>query len=174
MIIAEAKHYQIIRDLNSMTEFKQKNSLVNKNSHVTLHYRLTVLDDILSDFLSTFDNRPATVAIGQAQLAPFIEERLIGLAEGAHEVFELAQDEGFGPYNETLKQEISRELLMQGNPHVDDFVKGDFVEFAMPNEYKMSGVFMGWNLLRTGAWVDFNHPLAGKALRLEFQIIGVL
>lgn len=157
-----------------MTEVTQTPGVVNENSHVTLHYRLTLLDNVLSDFLSTFESRPATVSLGQAQLAPFIEERLIGLKEGTHEIFELEPDEGFGGYNETLKQEISRELLMQGNPHVDDFVKGDFVEFAMPNEYKMSGVFMGWNLLRTGAWVDFNHPLAGKALRLELQIIGVL
>lgn len=158
-----------------MTAFKQANTtIVSEHSHVTLHYRLTVLDDVLSDFLSTFEGNPATVAVGQAQLAPFIEDRLVGLAEGAHEVFELSSDEAFGSYNETLKHEISRELLLEGNPHVDDFAKGDFVEFAMPNGYKMSGMFLGWNLLRTGAWVDFNHPLAGKSLRLELQVIGVL
>ena len=158
-----------------MNVFKQVNQpYVTQHSHVTLHYRLTVLDDVLSDFLSTFEGNPATAAIGQAQLAPFIETRLIGLAEGAHEVFELTPDEAFGAYNIALKQEVSRELLLQGNPQVDGFAKGDFVEFAMPNGYRMSGVFMGWNLMGTGAWVDFNHPLAGKSLRLELKVIGVL
>ena len=147
---------------------------IMQDSHVTLHYRLTVLDDVLSDFLSTFEGNPATIAIGQAQLAPFMEQKLLGLTEGAHEIFELSPDEAFGAYNEDIKREVSRELLTQGNPHVDDFGKGDFVEFAMPNGYKMSGMFMGWNLQRTGAWVDFNHPLAGKNIRLEVKIIGVL
>jgi FKBP-type peptidyl-prolyl cis-trans isomerase 2 len=38
----------------------------------------------------------------------------------------------------------------------------------------MTGQFMGWNDDKTGAVVDFNHPLAGKSLRLELQVIGVL
>ncbi|MGL4767058.1 MAG: FKBP-type peptidyl-prolyl cis-trans isomerase [Formosimonas sp.] len=154
-----------------MSEIKQ---VIGAQSHVTLHYRLTVLDDVLSDFLSTFEGNPATVAIGQAQLAPFMEDKLLGLAEGAHEVFDVAAADAFGDYNPELKHEVSRELLLQGNPHVDGFAQGDFVEFAMPNGYKMTGTFVGWNVLRTGAWVDFNHPLAGKSVRLELKIIGVL
>lgn len=158
-----------------MSEFKQINQpIVQAHSHVTLHYRLTVLDDVLSDFLSTFEGNPATVAIGQAQLAPFMEERLIGLSEGEHKTFDLTAGEAFGDYNPDLRQEVGRALLLEGNPQVDTFAQGDFVEFAMPNGFKMSGMFQGWNIIKDGAWVDFNHPLAGKALRLEFKIIGVL
>lgn len=155
--------------------FKQVNlPAVEAHSHVTLHYRLTVLDDILSDFLNTFDGNPATVAIGQAQLAPFMEKCLMGLTEGAHEVFDLTASEAFGEYNSDLRQEVGRALLLEGNPQVDDFAKGDFVDFAMPNGYRMTGMFQGWNNQKSGAWVDFNHPLAGKPLRLELKVIGVL
>ena len=158
-----------------MSIFKQVNlPVIESHSHVTLHYRLTVLDDVLSDFLNTFDGHPATVAIGQAQLAPFMEERLMGLAEGAHEVFDLTEVEAFGEYNPSLRQEVGRGLLLEGNPQADDFAKGDFVDFAMPNGYRMTGMFQGWNNEKNGAWVDFNHPLAGKSLRLEFKVIGVL
>ena len=128
----------------------------------------------MRDFLNTFNGNPATVAVGQAQLAPFMEEKLLGLSEGAHEVFDLAADEAFGDYNSELRQVVSRQLLLEGNPQVDTFGEGDFVEFAMPNGYRMSGQFMGWNDDKSGAVVDFNHPLAGKALRLELQVIGVL
>lgn len=152
----------------------QTSAVVSAHSHVTLHYRLTVLDDILSDFLSTFDGNPATVAIGQAQLAPFMEERLLGMAEGAHETFDLTAAQAFGDYNPALRQEVGRNLLLEGNPQVDDFEQGDFVDFAMPNGYRMTGVFQGWNDDKSGAWVDFNHPLAGKSLRLELKVIGVL
>ena len=144
---------------------------------MTLHYRLAVLDAAgqeVRDFLNTFNGNPATVAVGQAQLAPFMEEKLLGLSEGAHEVFDLAADEAFGDYNSELRQVVSRQLLLEGNPQVDAFGEGDFVEFAMPNGYRMSGQFMGWNDDKSGAVVDFNHPLAGKPLRLEFKVIGVL
>ena len=157
-----------------MSEFKQA---IEPHSHVTLHYRLAVLDDAgqeVSDFLNTFSGNPATVAIGQAQLAPFMEEKLLGLTEGAHETYDLSADEAFGDYNSQLRQVVSRQLLMEGNPQVDSFGSGDFVEFAMPNGYRMSGQFMGWNEDKSGAVVDFNHPLAGKPLRLELKVIGVL
>ncbi|MGB5109577.1 MAG: FKBP-type peptidyl-prolyl cis-trans isomerase [Formosimonas sp.] len=158
-----------------MSEFKTLDQpMVCEHSHVTLHYRLTVLGEVLSDFLSTFEGHPATVAVGQAQLAPFMEERLLGLHEGAHEVFDVSADEAFGDYNSELLQEISRALLIEGNPNVDGFASGDFVEFAMPNGYKMTGVFKDWNAAKDGAFVDFNHPLAGHAVRLEIKIIGVL
>ena len=126
------------------------------------------------DFLNTFNGNPATVAVGQAQLAPFMEDKLLGLHEGAHETFELTADEAFGDYNSELRQLVSRQLLLEGNPQVDTFGEGDFVEFAMPNGYRMSGQFMGWNDDKSGAVVDFNHPLAGKPLRLELKVIGVL
>ncbi|TDR32032.1 FKBP-type peptidyl-prolyl cis-trans isomerase [Hydromonas duriensis] len=156
------------------TSENQSTLTVSASSHVTLHYRITVLDEILSDFLSTFEGNPATVAIGQAQLAPFMEERLLGLAEGTHEVFDLTAAQAFGDYNPDLRQEVGRGLLLEGNPQVDEFVQGDFVEFSMPNGYRMTGVFQDWNQDKSGAWIDFNHPLAGKALRLELKVIGVL
>ena len=157
-----------------MSEFKQ---VIERDAHVTLHYRLAVLDAAaheVRDFLNTFNGNPATVAIGQAQLAPFMEDKLLGLSEGAHEVFDLTADEAFGDYNPELRQLVSRQLLLEGNPQVDVFGEGDFVEFAMPNGYRMSGQFMGWNDDKSGAVVDFNHPLAGQPLRLEIKVIGVL
>jgi FKBP-type peptidyl-prolyl cis-trans isomerase SlpA len=155
----------------------QNNQAITSQSHVTLHYRIAVLDSAgneVSNFLNTFKGNPATVAIGQAQLAPFMEDKLMGLSEGAHEHFNLSADEAFGDYNSELRQLVSRQLLLEGNPQVDTFGEGDFVEFAMPNGYRMTGQFMGWNDDKTGAVVDFNHPLAGKPLRLELQVIGVL
>lgn len=155
--------------------------VIGNHSHITLHYKISVLNEQgapNSVFLDTYSGNPATVAIGQAQLAPFMEERLMGLAEGAHASFDLSAQEAFGDYNSELRQLVSRQLILEGNPHADGFGEGDFVEFAMPNGYRMTGQFMGWTdvegQLRAGAVVDFNHPLAGKPLRLEVDVIGVL
>ena len=63
----------------------QNNQAITSQSHVTLHYRIAVLDGAgneVSDFLNTFKGNPATVAIGQAQLAPFMEGQTHGFVRG--------------------------------------------------------------------------------------------
>jgi FKBP-type peptidyl-prolyl cis-trans isomerase SlpA len=51
------------------------------------------------DVINTFNDKPATLSLGTGQLAPAMEARLIGLAEGARESFDLPAGEAFGPRN---------------------------------------------------------------------------
>lgn len=60
-------------------------NVVNASAYLTLHYRLATLDG--TDIVSTFAGNPATLMLGQGQLAPQLEELLIGLPEGTHKVF---------------------------------------------------------------------------------------
>ena len=69
-------------------------NLVQPGSFLTLHYRLSGPDG--ADVINTFGAKPATLSLGAGQLAPAIEQRLIGLAEGAHRRFDLAPGEAFG------------------------------------------------------------------------------
>ena len=70
--------------------------VVNNGAYLTLHYRLATLDG--EDIISTFHESPATLLLGQGQLAPFLEEALIGLEEGSHTP-ELAPEQAFGLRN---------------------------------------------------------------------------
>ena len=58
---------------------------VQPGSFLTLHYRLAGPDG--GDVINTFADKPATLSLGTGQLAPAIEERLLGLAEGAFVLF---------------------------------------------------------------------------------------
>jgi FKBP-type peptidyl-prolyl cis-trans isomerase SlpA len=46
--------------------------VVTASAYLTLHYRLASLDG--ADIVSTFNENPATLQLGQGQLAPFLEE----------------------------------------------------------------------------------------------------
>lgn len=72
-------------------------NVVTASAYLTLHYRLASMDG--TNIVSTFEGNPATLMLGQGQLAPNLEALLIGLPEGTHKVFELAAGEGFGPRN---------------------------------------------------------------------------
>jgi len=144
--------------------------VVTAHAHLTLHYRLAAQDG--EDIVSTFGDGPATLQLGRGQLAPFLEDCLIGLEEDAHRTFDLPPERAFGPRNPALLQRVSRAALDEHSGSDQHYAIGDLVEFAAPNGGRFAGVLR--ELDEGGALFDFNHPLAGRPLRFEVRIIGIL
>ena len=146
-------------------------NLVHPGSFLTLHYRLAGPDG--QDVINTFSDKPATLSLGAGQLAPAIEAQLIGLAEGAHESFELPAGAAFGPRNPSMLQRVKLSLLHElGDPDADYSV-GDVVQFPTPDG---SAGYAGVVRERGPDWLlfDFNHPLAGQPVRFEVKLLGVM
>ncbi len=143
---------------------------VSETAYLTLHYRLTSMAG--EDIISTFQDTPATLQLGQGQLAPPLEACLLGLPEGAHEVFELAPEQAFGPRNPELVRRVSRATLAENSAPDENYAVGDLVNFAAPGGGRFAGVLLEIN--DNDALFDFNHPLAGQQVKFEVQIIGVL
>ena len=140
-------------------------------SFLTLHYRLAGPDG--AAVIDTFAGPPATLSLGSGQLAPAMEACLIGLPEGARQSFELGAGEAFGPRNPEMLQRVKLALMNElGDPDAG-YAVGDVVQFPTPDgQATYAGV-----VREVGAdWLlfDFNHPLAGQALRLDVHVIGVL
>ena len=96
--------------------------VVNESSYLTLHYRLAVAGG--ADIVTTFNGTPATLMLGQGQLAPFLEQRLLGLPEGTHQTFELSALEAFGDRNPELIQAVSKTTLEQNSVPGADYAVG--------------------------------------------------
>ena len=144
---------------------------VQPGSFLTLHYRLSGPDG--ADVVNTFGGLPATLSLGSGQLAPAIEERLVGLDEGAHERFELPAGAAFGERNPALLQRVKLALLHElGDPDAS-YAVGDVVRFPTPDG---EGAYAGVVREVGTDWLlfDFNHPLAGHPVRFEVQLVGVL
>jgi FKBP-type peptidyl-prolyl cis-trans isomerase SlpA len=144
--------------------------IVTESAYLTLYYRLATLDG--TDIVTTFGSTPATLMLGQGQLAPALEQRLLGLEEGTHTTFELGPDEGFGPRNPELIQTVSKKMLDDNSELDANYQVGDLVDFAAPGGGRFAGVLR--ELRADSAVFDFNHPLAGQALKFEVQLISVL
>lgn len=147
---------------------------VQADSFLTLHYRITLIQngELLGDFLSTFDDKPATLLMGGGQLSPGLESVLIGLAQGSHHTIDIAPNVAFGERNPQLIQAVSKGLLMQEAEQGAQFELGDVVEFNAPKGGRMAGVLK--SLDADTAVFDFNHPLAGQAVQFEVKLISVL
>jgi FKBP-type peptidyl-prolyl cis-trans isomerase SlpA len=145
-------------------------AVVQPGSFLTLHYRLA---GPAGDIINTFADKPATLSLGMGELSPAVEQRLLGLQEGAHATFQLPAGEAFGERNPDMQQWVARSLLAQLGDPAEHYHAGDVVQFPTPDGM---GSYAGAVLESSDTAVrfDFNHPLAGQPVTFEVQLIGVL
>ena len=146
-------------------------NLVQPGSFLTLHYRLAGPDG--ADIINTFGDKPATLSLGTGELAPGVEAKLIGLAEGTRHRFELPAGAAFGDRSPELMQRVKRTLMRELGDPDEVYTVGDVVQFPTPDgQSRYAGVVRevqdDWLLF------DFNHPLAGQVVTFEVDLIGVL
>ena len=139
---------------------------IEADSFLTLHYRLTTQEG--EEVVSTFDLGPATIMLGNGELNENLEACLVGLVPGEHVIFEVPAEAGFGQHNPGLVQRIARSALPVGQA----LQENTLMEFTSPEGAEFAGFVR--EIDDTHALMDFNHPLAGKSLRFEVQIIGLL
>ncbi|MBK5913764.1 FKBP-type peptidyl-prolyl cis-trans isomerase [Rhodocyclus purpureus] len=139
---------------------------VQADSFLTLHYRLAATDG--AEFVSTFDLSPATLQMGSGQLAEPLEALLLGLPVGAERVFELPPLAAFGEHNPHLVERIAISAL----PPETELRPNSIVEFATADGAAFAGFLR--EIDGDSAVFDFNHPLAGRAIRFEVKLIGIL
>lgn len=140
-------------------------SVIERNSRVTLHYRLGLTDDeVLED---NFDDEPMTVLLGRGEMAEGLELALIGLKEGDEQTIDIGPDLAFGYIDETLVRSISR---VEFDPTLDLEI-GLIIEFSTEDGETLPGTIVDFDdrVVR----VDLNHPLAGQTVRYSVKIIAV-
>jgi FKBP-type peptidyl-prolyl cis-trans isomerase SlpA len=146
-----------------------------QGSHLTLHYRLSGHDGV--DIVNTFNGKPATLSLGTGVLAPVLEECLIGLEEGTQRSFDIPAGAAFGDRNPDMLQRVKLSLLHELGDPKEQYAVGDVVQFPTPDGAQAyAGVVRDIGKEPGGDWLlfDFNHPLAGQAVRFEVKLIGVL
>jgi FKBP-type peptidyl-prolyl cis-trans isomerase SlpA len=143
-----------------MTEYVQPDSLI------TLNYRVASTDG--EEWISTFGFSPAVIQLGCGELAPPFEACLIGQAVGARCDAVLAPEATFGSRQAALIRRISRSSL-PANAEMEINARA---ELTSPGGQTLSGIIREMD--SETVLIDFNHPLAGKSIRFEAEIIGVL
>ena len=134
-------------------------------SYVTLHYRLALADG--PDMVNTFDHRPATFQLGAGQLGEPLERCLQELRAGERRTFDLAAD-AFGPRLPNLVRRVRRADI----PSSQNVIVGERLDLRGPNGQPFAATVVAAD--GDDVTLDFNHPLAGRALVFEVAVIGVL
>ena len=86
---------------------------------------------------------------------------------------DLASGEAFGERNPELLQRVPRSLLAAHGDADADYQIGDVVRFPTPDgQASFAGVVR--EVAGDALVFDFNHPLAGRPVTFEVQLIGIL
>ena len=140
-------------------------SQIERNSRVTLHYRLGLTDDsVLED---NFDDDPMTVELGCGEMAEGLELALLGLREGEEQTIDIGPDLAFGYVDETLFRRIARNEF---DPAFE-LERGLIIEFATEDGQTLPGTVIDFD--EQVEHIDLNHPLAGQTVRYSVKILEV-
>ena len=138
---------------------------VQNGSTVTLHYKGTLNDGTTFD--SSFErNEPMTITTGQGNLIAGFETALEGMAAGETKTFTIAAENAYGNPNPEAVTTMEKSAFPDDFP----FEVGMTVPLMGPNGQVISTLT---EVTDTEVTCDLNHPLAGKDLTFEVEVITV-
>ncbi len=129
---------------------------ITEGAKVTIAITMTVPDNNLR-----FPEKVSEYVAGQHQTLPSLEASLTGMKSGERKRIDLQAGEAFEPYDQKKRITIRRDQLP---PNV---AAGPIYQTPEGQPFTITA------LSDTAAEVDLNHPLAGKHLVLDVQILKV-
>ncbi|MFC2033851.1 peptidylprolyl isomerase [Chloroflexota bacterium] len=132
---------------------------------VKVHYTGTLEDGITFD--TSREREPLEFTIGEGNLIPGFEEAVKGMKIGQVKTVTIPSDEAYGPPREEMIIKIGREQLPENlNPTV-----GQQLQMQQPNG--TATVVIITDVAENEITIDANHPLAGKNLIFEIELMEI-
>lgn len=135
------------------------------NDTVKVHYTGRLTDGTVFD--SSLDKEPLEFTIGQKMVIPGFEEGVIGMTAGETRTVSIASQDAYGPYLDDLVGTIRRTHI----PPDIELQVGSILQMQAPD----GGVtiVMVKELNDENVTLDANHPLAGKDLTFEINLLEI-
>jgi len=138
---------------------------VQQGSTVALHYTVRLEDGTVLE--TTEGSEPYKIVVGKDRFLPALEEALMGMNEGERKELRIPPEEAYGVHRDDLVLRIPKQSLRGG----EQVTLGDMVQVSTPEGQEQTAKIVGVDAQTIT--LDFNHPLAGKTLILDFEVVQV-
>ena len=138
--------------------------IVEVNSSVTVNYTGRLNDGSVFDSSLTEGREPLNATLGQGSLRPGFEKGLLGMKEGDKKTVEIPFNEAYGTVREDLVVEVTKDKVP------DNVTEGQMLQTMTP-EGPMNVVVKEVN--DENVIIDGNHPLAGKDLIFDLELVSI-
>ncbi|MEX0608250.1 MAG: peptidylprolyl isomerase [Balneolaceae bacterium] len=139
---------------------------VQKGNIVKVHYTGRLSDGSIFDSSVTRD--PLQVTLGEGQLIPGFEDALIGMNVGDKTTTEIPAAEAYGDRRDDLEVNIEKSQL----PEDIDPEVGMQLQLNQPNGQPVPVQIT--KVEDENIVIDANHPLAGKDLSFDIEVIDIV
>jgi len=129
---------------------------------VRIHYTGRLEDGTTFD--SSEGREPLEFTVGSGEIIPGLDRAVLTMEEGTSETVEIPPAEAYGEYQPGLAQSVEREKLPDGTTE------------GMALRANVNGqetILWVTELDESTAVVDPNHPLAGKTLVFDVDLVSV-
>lgn len=131
-----------------------------------MHYTGKLEDGTVFD--TSLGGEPLEFTIGEGEIIPGFEEAVIGMQPGESKTVTVPSERAFGPHRDELVVEVGRD---QFPPHLHPEV-GQEYQMRQPDGHMIPVRVV--EVSEEAITLDANHPLAGKDLTFEVQLLEVL
>jgi len=133
---------------------------------VQIHYMGKLQDGTVFD--TSRERHPLQFTIGNGQVIAGFEQAVIGMAIGESKTAKIPMEQAYGPRRDDMVVTMERSQLPPDmNPKV-----GQRLELTQTNDQTM--LVTVTNVTETALTLDANHPLAGKELTFDLQLIAIM
>ena len=137
--------------------------IIGTEKTITLHFEIRLQNGDVVD--SNFASQPATFTVGDGNMLAGFEAAIFGLKAGDRQIFKITPEHGFGMPNPSNIQKVGRESFSG-----IELEAGLVIGFQDASG-ELPGVVVSFDDINVE--VDFNHPLAGKDLEFEVEILQI-
>ena len=133
---------------------------------VRVHYTGKLNDGTIFD--SSLQRDPIEFTIGKGQIIPGFEQAVIGMDIGESKTAVIPAELAYGNRLEEMVLEIGRDQLPA---HIQPAV-GEHLQITQPDGHSI--VVKVIEVTESTVKLDANHPLAGKELTFDIQLVEIL
>ncbi len=137
---------------------------IGANKVVTLNYKLS---DDQGNVIQTTEKEPFVYLSGNNQILPKLEEQVNGMLIGGKKNIELNSSEAYGDYDEKAVQQVKKEEFPEGS----ELKEG--MEYMAHTPDGKPIPFVIKEVKDEEVTIDFNHPLAGRNLNFDVELVDV-
>ena len=139
--------------------------LVKDNDNVSVHYTGTLENGEVFD--TSKEREPLSFTVGAGQMIPGFDAAVKGMKLKEVKTVTIPAEEAYGEARPELIQEVSKEQLPEElKPHV-----GQQLASQLSNGQQIT-VYVT-EVREESIVVDANHPLAGKPLTFEIELVSI-
>lgn len=140
-------------------------SQAKSGDSVKIHYTGTLDDG--SQFDSSAGRDPLAFELGSGQVIPGFDKAVDGMAVGESKTVNIPAEDAYGPHQPAMVQDVPKSAL----PDDLEPAEGMGLQAQGPDGQLVNLVIT--EVKDDSITVDGNHPLAGKALNFDIELVSI-